>query len=703
MARRLEEIPPSMLSGPHPAETVAPGAYGFVEEEHAEFPPIIIVAVTNVCDMACTHCAHPVMKKRPGYHGTFMEPAIHTKLVQEVRRFKDQLWVFRYAADGESILHPQFLDLVEEAKAAGIGPVDLTTNAMALNEEMMRRLLQAPIDIIDVSLDAYSKETYEKIRKRGKFDQVVANLKRLIELRNSLGSDTKVMTSIIQQKEALEEIEPFREFWGQYVDEVVIRGLNTDLGIVNVSETYFDEGLERWPCPQFWKRVTVNHDGDVRFCVEDWFNQGVVANLRDHSIQEIWQSPVYQKFRELHRTGRWRDLDLCRDCKDWQHMRWDHGFEKAVNKVLSKPPPGLPRESAPGTTTVRRQEAPSPPIRVAIVGCGYWGPNMARNFSFLDDAELTTLCDTSEQRVTDLGRRYPGASTTTQLETVLADPQVDAVVVCTPVHTHFGIAHAALEAGKHVLVEKPMAHSVEAAETLVQLADSRGLTLMVDHTFVYSGAVQKIKAILDSGELGDILYFDSVRINLGIFQNDVNVIWDLTPHDLSIMDYLLRRQPLWVSAMGSTHFGERENLAYLTMKFDSSLIAHVHVNWLAPVKLRQTLIGGSQKMIVYDDLEPSEKIKIYDKGVALSSNPSARKRALVDYRRGDMHAPYIDKVEPLQAVCQEFVDAIVEERAPRTGGKVGLRVVQLLEAAQESLDRDGDRIPLVFREGIDLA
>jgi radical SAM protein with 4Fe4S-binding SPASM domain len=325
-----------IFSEPVPPERVAAGTFGFVKPEHAEFPPIIIIAVTNVCDMACIHCAHPVMKKSPGYRAVYMDPAIHTRIVEEVSRFRDRLWVFRYAADGESLLHPRFLDFVEEAKAAGIAPVNLTTNAMSLTDDKMRRLLRAPIDVIDVSLDAHSRSAYEAIRKRGKFDVVTANLRRLVELRDQLGSPTKLMTSIIRQKESADEVEAFRAYWGQYVDEVLVRGLNTDLGLVNVAETYFDDGLVRWPCPQFWKRVTINHHGDVRFCVEDWFNRGLVGNLREHSIQEIWTSALYDRFRELHRTGRWGEMAMCRPCLDWQHMEWGHGFEKAINRVTGR-------------------------------------------------------------------------------------------------------------------------------------------------------------------------------------------------------------------------------------------------------------------------------------------------------------------------------------------------------------------------------
>jgi radical SAM protein with 4Fe4S-binding SPASM domain len=316
------------------AEPVAAGDFDFALPLHAEFPPIVIIAVTNVCDLACIHCAHPTIKKDPGYRGTFMPGEVHTQIVEETQSYRDKLWVFRYAADGESMLHPKFLDMVEETKAAGIGPVDLTTNAMSLTDDSMRRLLEAPIDVIDVSLDAHTKSTYERIRRRGNFDVVTANLRRLIELRDQLGSPTKIMTSIIRQKEALNEIEAFQETWGPYVDEVLVRGLNTDLGIVDVSETYFDSGLVRWPCPQFWKRVTINQHGDLRFCVEDWRNAGVVGNVMETSIGEMWRGELYQRFRETHRTGHWNEMTMCKQCMDWQHMRWDHGFEKAIAKVM---------------------------------------------------------------------------------------------------------------------------------------------------------------------------------------------------------------------------------------------------------------------------------------------------------------------------------------------------------------------------------
>jgi predicted dehydrogenase len=250
------------------------------------------------------------------------------------------------------------------------------------------------------------------------------------------------------------------------------------------------------------------------------------------------------------------------------------------------------------------------------------------------------------------------------------------------------------------MVEKPLTHSVASSEQLIEVARARKLVLMVDHTYVFSGPVRLIKSIVDAGELGRLLYFDSVRINLGLFQSDVNVLWDLAPHDLSIMDHLLGCDPEWVAAVGSKHFGELENIAYLTVSFGGGLIAHLHVNWLAPVKLRSTVIGGTRKMIVYDDLDPSDRVKIYDKGVNLSTDRAERDRVLIDYRTGDMFAPHTDKTEPLRRACDHFAESIRLGRPPITDGEAGLRVVRILEAAQLSLETEGARVPLVpLREG----
>lgn len=337
---------------------------------------------------------------------------------------------------------------------------------------------------------------------------------------------------------------------------------------------------------------------------------------------------------------------------------------------------------------------------IGVIGCGYWGPNLLRNFAENEGAELRWMCDLDESRLASLSRRYPAAKVTTDYRTVVNDPSLDAVVIATPVGTHYEFAKAALQAGKHVLIEKPLTSRVSEAEELIELAESSKLTLMVDHTFVYTGAVRKMKETVESGELGDLLYFDSVRINLGLFQRDINVVWDLAPHDLSIMDYIIERQPLGVSAVGSSHI-ERgiENIAYVLLMFPDEFIAHFHFNWLAPVKMRRTLLAGSQKMIVYDDIEPTEKIRIYDKGVTTNRNDDgddreAAYRTLVSYRTGDVSIPKLDSTEALRHVVAEFLDSIANKRSSLTDGHAGLRVVRILEAAQKSISGGGRIIEL---------
>src|SRR5438552_14943813 len=334
---------------------------------------------------------------------------------------------------------------------------------------------------------------------------------------------------------------------------------------------------------------------------------------------------------------------------------------------------------------------------VGVIGCGYWGPNLLRNFAENEGAELRWICDTDEARLAAMGRRYPAAQTTTDYRELLADSQLNAVSIVTPVATHFEIAKQALLVGKHALVEKPLTSTTEEAQALIELAARNDRVLMVDHTFVYTGAVRKMKEIVASGELGDLLYFDSVRINLGLFQRDINVLYDLAPHDLSIMDYLLERQPDAVSAVGSCHIEPGiENIAYLLMHFPDDFIAHFHFNWLAPVKIRRTLIAGSRKMILYDDIEPTEKIRVYDKGVTANrdDNREADYQTLVSYRTGDVWAPKLDTTEALRYVVAEFLDSVCTSRRPLTDGAAGLRVVRLLEAAQRSIKNGGQRIPL---------
>ena len=341
------------------------------------------------------------------------------------------------------------------------------------------------------------------------------------------------------------------------------------------------------------------------------------------------------------------------------------------------------------------------PITVGVIGCGYWGPNLLRNFAENDGASLRWMCDTDIKRLDIMSRRYPAAQTTRDCQTLFSDPHLDAVVIATPVATHYPFAKAALEAGKHVLVEKPFTANVRQAEELIERAERKGLTLMVDHTFIYTGAVRKIKEIVESGELGELLYFDSVRINLGLFQRDINVVWDLAPHDLSIMDFIISRQPEAVTATGSSHIEPGiENIAYVMLRFSDQFIAHFHFNWLAPVKIRRTLIAGSRKMVVYDDIEPTEKIRVYDKGVTSNRNGSdadkeAAYQTLVSYRTGDVWVPQLDSTEALKHVCAEFLDAIRNMRRPLTDGHAGLRVVRLLEAAQQSINQGGQLVEIL--------
>jgi predicted dehydrogenase len=324
---------------------------------------------------------------------------------------------------------------------------------------------------------------------------------------------------------------------------------------------------------------------------------------------------------------------------------------------------------------------------VGIVGCGYWGPNLVRNFFEHPDVDLKYVCDLSPGRLARIERRYPTVKLVTDYNQLLEDAQLDAIAIATPVQTHFSLARQALSAGKHVLVEKPMCSTGAECLELVTLAEKRKLTLMVDHTFVYHGAVRRIKQEIEKGELGEILYFDSVRINLGLFQNDVNVVMDLAAHDISIMDYLLAKSPTHISATGASHTpGGLEDIAYVTMKFPNNLIGHFHVSWLSPVKIRQILIGGSRKMIVYDDLQ-TEKIRIYDKGISLPDEMADENRYhnLIQYRIGDIHIPVLEADEALKNEVAHFIKCLVTGQQPDSNGWSGLRVVSMLEFANAAL------------------
>ena len=336
-------------------------------------------------------------------------------------------------------------------------------------------------------------------------------------------------------------------------------------------------------------------------------------------------------------------------------------------------------------------------IGVAVIGAGYWGPNLIRNFLSCPDTRLVAVCDSNRTRLEKVLVGYPCVDAVDNVDTLLSRDDIDAVVIATPVSTHGPLALTALRAGKHVLVEKPMAASVRDAEAMVAAARAAERILMVDHTFIYSGPVRKIKEIVDSGDLGEIYYVDSVRINLGLFQHDVNVVWDLAPHDLSIMDHLIGRLPKSLSAFGTCHTDNAsgiEDVAYLNLDFGDGLLASFHVNWLSPVKIRSFLVGGSRKGLVYNDLLPDEKIKVYDRGITVSEDAEARRGVLIGYRTGDIWSPRIDTAEPLQEMVRHFVECIRDAKTPLTDGESGLRVVRILEAAQRSIKAQGGRITL---------
>jgi predicted dehydrogenase len=334
-------------------------------------------------------------------------------------------------------------------------------------------------------------------------------------------------------------------------------------------------------------------------------------------------------------------------------------------------------------------------INVGVIGYGYWGPNLVRNYMEAPGSTVVAVCDLRKERLAQLQLRYPAIKALSDCRALFDDPAVDAIVIATPVSTHFELAMAALKAGKHVLVEKPLAANSEECVQLIEEAERRHKVLMVDHTFVYTSAVRKIRELITDGALGEIYYYDAVRVNLGLFQHDVNVIWDLAIHDLSVMEYVLPSKANAVSATGISHVpGQPENVAYITLFFPNPQIAHVHVNWLTPVKVRHTLIGGSEKMILYDDLEPSEKVKIYDKGITVSQSPEAVYEMLVSYRSGDMWAPRLDATEALQTEALHFIDCVENNKRPETDGHAGLRLVRIVEAAEKSLRARGQLVEI---------
>lgn len=330
-------------------------------------------------------------------------------------------------------------------------------------------------------------------------------------------------------------------------------------------------------------------------------------------------------------------------------------------------------------------------IKFGVIGYGYWGPNVVRNLESLEDSEVVAVCDKSATARKRAQQAYPRVKVTADSAELVQSAEIDAIAVVTPVWTHYELAKAALKNGKHVFVEKPFTSCAKQAEELINLAEQKNLRIMVDHTFLFTGAVRKIRELVDEGSLGKLYYYDSTRVNLGLFQHDVNVVWDLAPHDLSILDYLIDKRPEAVVATGQTHLNGHEDVAFITLYFPDKVIAHVNVNWLSPVKVRTTFIGGEKKMVVWNDLEADEKIKVYDKGVHITSQQGVY-NLLVNYRSGDMWAPRIQQSEALKQELQYFVECISENKQPFNDGVAGLRVVRMLEAATKSLQKRGELI-----------
>ena len=339
------------------------------------------------------------------------------------------------------------------------------------------------------------------------------------------------------------------------------------------------------------------------------------------------------------------------------------------------------------------QACKSDTLRVGVIGYGYWGPNIVRNLHGQKNAKAIMVCDKSPNALGRVHKTYPSIETASDPMDIICSPEVDAVAVITPVWTHYELAKMALENGKHVFIEKPFTSSSTQAEELIELAARRKLTIMVDHTFLFTGAVRKISELAESGVLGDLYYYDSLRVNLGLFQHDVSVIWDLAPHDLSIMDHIIKAEPEAIVATGEKHLNGVEDVAFMTVYFPRNVIAHINVNWLSPVKIRTTLIGGQKKMVVWNDLVSDEKVRVYDKGVQIASGDGIRD-LMVSYRSGDMYAPQLEQVEALHVELGYFADCIMNNKVPFNDGHAGLRVVRMLEAAEKSIRRKGELVRL---------
>ncbi len=338
-------------------------------------------------------------------------------------------------------------------------------------------------------------------------------------------------------------------------------------------------------------------------------------------------------------------------------------------------------------------------LNIAAIGCGYWGPNLVRNFAALNNCCVKTVCDADPNRLDYIKSLYPEIMTATDVDAVIDDRSIDAVAIATPVKTHHPIAKLCLQAGKHVFIEKPMAASTEDCKDLIDIAEAKSLTLMVGHTFIYTSTIRKIKELIQSGDIGDVMYISSRRLNLGLFQKDINVAWDLAPHDISIILYLLEQEPISINCQGKAHLSpEIEDVTSMTLNFANGSFAVIQSSWIDPRKVREMTIVGTKKMILFDDTEPLEKVKVFDKRVEVPPHYDTFAEFHYSYHYGDIYTPYIKQVEPLRVECQHFIDCIMSGKKSDSSGEEGMKVVRILEKATHSLKNGGGKVELLYTE-----
>jgi predicted dehydrogenase/DNA-binding NarL/FixJ family response regulator len=451
----------------------------------------------------------------------------------------------------------------------------------------------------------------------------------------------------------------------------MVSNLGPDVAIVDISMPVLN-GLDaarelQRSSPKTKTILLTQHDED------QYVTEALRAGVKGYVLKSQAASDLVQAIHQVCRGGTYLMATQIQSIR--------HNYLSETTAELSK------------SLDCHARQSPGNLVRVGVIGYGYWGPNVVRNLQGLENCQLVAICDQNPAGLQRASKLYPGVDMKSDSSELLSSSEIDAIAVVTPVWTHFELAKSALQSGKHVFVEKPFTSTAQQAEELIELAERKRLKIAVDHTFLFTGAVKKMRQLVDDGILGELYYYDSTRVNLGLFQHDVNVVWDLAPHDLSIMDYIIQQKPKAVVATGGRHLNGVADMAFITVYFPGKLIAHINVNWLSPVKIRTTLLGGEKKMLVWNDLEADEKIKVYDKGVQMT-NGQGIYDSLVSYRSGDVWTPKVEQTEALKIELGYFIDCILNDRTPLNDGLAGLRVVKMLEAADKSLKEGGKIIPL---------